>query len=211
MRAGLKTLVVSSAVVLVTAAIALISYASTETDERFSDRIDERLPLNQEPTGLLIVLGGNVTVNLNLAKTGDTIISGSTITTKSNGKAEILLDSLGSIIVGNGTTIYLSFTLLPAVVSVKSNCTQTRIKVTRGQVEVLSPKKEPIPAGKDHVYKGDVEAMTNGDTDFVIGCDSGNIPLVLSGGHGLSGLLALLGNSAGEVVPLTPVLSQLTP
>jgi Tfp pilus assembly major pilin PilA len=209
MRAPLKILVVFLAVVSITTAITLISYASTETDEQVFDRIAESLQLNQEPTGVLWVLDGDVTVNLNLAKNGETIISDSIITTKANGKARIELDTLGRITVDNGTTIYLKFTLLPGKVYVRSNCTQTQIKVTRGQVEV---RKESIPAGKSRVYEGDVEAMTNGDTDFEIGCHSGNGGLIPNtAGHGLWGLLALLGNSAGEVGPLIPVLSPLNP
>lgn len=210
LRAPLRIPVVFLAVASVTAAMSLISSASPDSDEQFFDRIAERLQLNQEPAGTLIVLGGNVTVNGMPARTGLTIISGSTMTTSSNGRARIELGSLGRIEVGNGTTVYL--TLIPVMVFVKSNCPQTQIKVTRGQVEVLSPKKESIPAGKAQVYKGSFEAMTNGDTDFVIACDSHNIGLIPNtGGHGLGGLLALLGNSAEVVGDIAPIPSPITP
>ncbi|MEK6408680.1 MAG: hypothetical protein AABN34_17270 [Acidobacteriota bacterium] len=213
LRAPLRIPVVFLAVASVTAAMSLLSSASQDSDEQFFDRIAERLQLDKQPTGTLIVLGGNVTVNQTPARTGLTIISGSTMTTSANGRARIELGSLGRIEVGYGTTIYL--TLLPVMVFLKSNCPQTHIKVTRGQVEVLSPKKESIPAGKAQVYKGSVEApfeaMTNGDTDFVIGCDSRNIGLIPNtGAHGLGGLLALLGNSL-EAAPVAPVFSALTP
>lgn len=210
LRAPLRTLVVFLAVACLTAAVSLISSASPDSDDQFFDRIAERLQINQEPTGMLVVLGGNVTVNGMPAKTGLTIISGSTMTTSSNGRVLIELGSLGRIEVGNGTTIYL--TLFPVMVSVKSNCPQTQIKVTRGQVEVLSPKKESVAAGKAQVYKGSFEAMTNGDTDFVVACYSRNIGLIPNaGGQGLGGILALLGNAAESGVLGPPLLSVTQP
>ena len=195
-----------------TVSISLISFASTETDEQLFDRIARDLPLMQGPTGMLTVIRGDVTVNGNLANTGLTIVSNSTITTNSSGGAVIELGSLGRVQLGNDTTVVLTW--LPVVLFVKSKCDQTQIKVTRGQVEVQSPKRESIPAGKTAAYKGSVEAMTNGGTDFVIDCRRRNVPLVpIGGAQGLWGLLALLGETAlqapeGISPPLDPSPSQ---
>ena len=196
-----------------TVSISLISFASTETDEELFDRIARDLPLMQGPTGTLTVIRGDVTVNGNLANTGLTIVSNSTITTSSSGGAVIELGSLGRVQLGNDTTVVLTW--LPVMLFVKSKCDRTQVKVTRGQVEIQSPKRELIPAGQTTTYKGSVEAVTNGSTDFVIDCRSRNVLLLpIGGAQGLWGLLALLGETgiqaAEEEIP-PPEVSPFQP
>jgi hypothetical protein len=150
-------------------------------------------PLLEGPTGTLTIRDGEVTINGNAVQTGATVMTGSRITTDSDGVAVIDLGGLGRIEIRDDTTIILN--ILPGGVHIRSECGRTYVKVTRGQVEVRSPKSEVIPAGEDEAYGESIEAVTNASADFVVDC-GGHKPWALL--FAPLGLLALLGLSASK-------------
>src|SRR5437762_13768934 len=62
----------------------------------------------QECTGTLTVKAGQVSINGNAAQTGATVLSGSIISTNSNGKAIIDLGGSGRVEIGDHTTATLT-------------------------------------------------------------------------------------------------------
>jgi hypothetical protein len=148
------------------------------------------LAVEQEVTG---TLSGRATVNGSAVQTGATIMSGSTIST-SGDEATVDLGPLGRVGIGEHTTIVLTFQ--QGLVQVKSQCQKTEVAVTRGQVDVRSPRVTTIAAGKEESFDGSVELMTSGGTDFEVECEGARAGAALLVGPGLLGLLALLGVGA---------------
>jgi hypothetical protein len=139
-----------------------------------------------------ITIRGNVTVNGNPVQTGATLMSGNTIATGSDGNAVVDLGSAGRVEVRDGTTVTITFT--GDSIQIRTSC-RTEIDVTRGTVEVRSPRTETLTAGKDETYDGGVDASATGGADFVVDCEGrkgGGAFL----GPGLIGVLALIGVGA---------------
>jgi hypothetical protein len=141
-----------------------------------------------------ITVRGSVTVNGNAVQSGATFTSGGTITTGSDGNAIVDLGSAGRVEVKDGTTATITFT--GDSVEVRTSC-RTEVAVTKGSVEVKSPKTETLAAGKEETYDGGVDAMASGGADFSVDCEGvkrsgGGVFL----GPGLIGVLALIGVGA---------------
>lgn len=141
-----------------------------------------------------ITVRGSVTVNGNAVQSGATFTSGGTITTGSDGHATVDLGTAGRVEVGDGTTATITFT--GDSVQVKTSC-RTEVAVTRGSVQVTSPKTETLDAGKEETYAGGVDASSSGGADFRVDCEN---PKGGGGGAflgpGLIGVLALIGVGA---------------
>jgi len=144
-----------------------------------------------------ITVRGNVTVNGNPVQTGGTVMSGNTITTGSDGNAVIDLGSAGRVELRDGTTATITFT--GDSIQIQTSC-RTEIDVTRGTVQVTSPRTETLNAGQDATYDGGVNASATGGADVVVDCESrtggGGVFL----GPGLVGVLALIGVGAAVAV-----------
>lgn len=147
------------------------------------------LPLQ---TGTITVRGG-VTVNGNAVQSGATFTSGGTITTGGDGHAIVDLGSAGRVEVGDGTTVTITFT--GDSVQIKTSC-RTEVAVTKGSVQVTSPKTETLDAGKDETYDGGVDASGSGGADFKVDCEGRKGGGGAFLGPGLIGILALIGVGA---------------
>jgi hypothetical protein len=171
----------------------------------------------QDCTGSLTVKAGQVTINGNAAQTGATVMTGSVITTSSNGKAIVDLGALGRIEVGDNTTVTL--TCVAGLLEIKTNCSRTQVEVRRGTADVKSPKSETLNAGKKAKYDGAVELTSAGGVDLKIECGGGKVGAGTRIGPGLLGLLALLavggavatgvgvgsGGTEGASLPTSPI------
>lgn len=147
--------------------------------------------LAQDCTGTLTVKAGQVTINGNAAQTGATVMTGSAITTSSNGKAIIDLGALGRVEVGDNTTVTL--TCAGGSLQIRTNCSRTDIEVRRGTVDVKSPKAETLAAGKKAKYDSGVDATSTGGVDVKIECAGGKAAGTARHiSPGLWGLLALV-------------------
>ncbi len=141
-----------------------------------------------------ITVRGSVTVNGNAVQSGATFTSGSSITTGGDGHAIVDLGSAGRVEVGDDTTATITFT--GDSVQVQTSC-RTEVEVTKGTVQITSPKTETLEAGKKETYSGGVNASGSGGADFKVDCE----PLKGGGGGaflgpGLIGILALIGVGA---------------
>src|SRR5436190_7101149 len=92
----------------------------------------------QDCTGTLSVKAGQVTINGNAAQTGATVLTGSIITTSSNGKAIIDLGALGRVEIGDHTTV--TITCAAGSIEIRTSCSKTEVEVRRGSVDVRTPK-----------------------------------------------------------------------
>jgi hypothetical protein len=143
----------------------------------------------QDCTGSLTVKAGQVTINGNAAQTGATVMTGSVITTSSNGKAIVDLGALGRVEIGDSTTATL--TCAAGLLEIRTKCARTQVEVRRGTVDVKSPKTETLSAGKKVKYDGDVDMTSSGGVDVKVECE-GRKAAGAYIGPGLWGLLALL-------------------
>ena len=148
---------------------------------------------NQDCTGTLTVKAGRVTINGNAAQTGATVLTGSVISTSSNGKAIIDLGALGRVEVGDSTTATL--TCVPGSLEIRTNCSKTEVEVRRGAVDIREPKVETLIAGKKQKYDGGVYLTAAAGVDVKVECEGGKAA-GLWVGPGLLGLLALIGVGA---------------
>lgn len=151
-------------------------------------------PMTQDCTGTLTVKAGQVTINGNAAQTGATVLTGSLISTSSNGKAIIDLGALGRVEIGDHTTATL--TCAAGSIEIKTNCSKTEVEVRRGSVDVRSPKTENLAAGKKKEYDGDVDLTAAAGVDVKVECEGRKVAGGLFVGPGLWGLLALVGVGA---------------
>ena len=140
-----------------------------------------------------ITVRGSVTVNGNPVQSGATFTSGGTITTGSDGNAIVDLGSAGRVEVKDGTTATITFT--GDSVQVKTSC-RTEVAVTKGTVQITSPKTETLEAGKEETYGGGVDASGTGGADFSVDCESPKGGGGAFLGPGLIGVLALIGVGA---------------
>jgi len=170
-------------------------------------------PNPQDCTGSLTVKGGQVTINGNAAQTGATVLTGSVISTSSNGKAIIDLGQLGRVEIGDSTTATL--TCVPGMLDIRTTCSRTEVDVRRGTVDVKSPKTETLNAGKKAKYDGAFEMTSSGGVDVKVECEGRKAAAGIFVGPGLWGLLALVavggavaagivagGNSSGSSSPI---------
>ena len=152
----------------------------------------------QDCSGTVTVKAGQITINGNVAQTGATVMSGSTIATSSNGNAVIDLGALGRVEVGENTTVTL--TCAGGSLQIRANCSRTEIEVRTGSLSVTSPTTATLGAGQDAEYNGAVEATSTGAIDVKVECEGrkvGGGPYV---GAGLLGLLALIGVGAAVAI-----------
>ena len=147
----------------------------------------------QDCTGTLTISGGQVTINGNAAQTGATVMTGSVVATGSNGKAIIDFGTIGRVELGENTAVTL--TCAGSLLEIKSSCPKTEIKVTRGTVDVKSPKTETLTAGKEEKYDNGFAATVTGSVELKIECGGRRAAKFIS--PGLLGLLALIGVGAG--------------
>lgn len=150
----------------------------------------------QDCTGTLTVKSGRVSINGNTAQTGATVLTGSVISTSSNGKAIIDLGALGRVEIGDNTTVTL--TCVASQLEIKTSCSKTEVEVRRGTLDVKSPKTETLVSGKKEHYDGGFDA-TSTNVDVKIECE-GRKAGGLFVGPGLLGLLALIGLGAAVAV-----------
>lgn len=148
----------------------------------------------QDCTGALTIKDGQVSINGNTAQTGATVLSGSVISTNSNGKAVIDLGSLGRVEVGDNTTITL--TCVAGLLEIRSTCSKTEVEVRRGAVNVKAPKVETLTAEKKSKYDGSVDMTSTGGVDVKIECEGNKAAAGIYVGPGLVGFLALIGVGA---------------
>lgn len=148
---------------------------------------------NQDCTGTLTVKEGRVTINGNAAQTGATVLTGSVISTNSNGKAIIDLGALGRVEVGDRTTATL--TCVAGLLEITTNCSKTEVEVRRGTVDVRKPKVETLIAGKKEKYDDAVDLTAAAGVDVKVECEGGKAGGLWIG-PGRLGLLALVGVGA---------------
>jgi hypothetical protein len=134
----------------------------------------------------------------NAALTGATVLSGSVISTSSNGGAVIDLGALGRVEVGDNTTVTL--TCGAGSVQIRTNCAKTEVEVRSGTVEVKAPTAETLAAGKKVTYDGAVDATAAGGVDVKVECEGHKAAAGYFVGPGLWGLLALIGVGAGVAI-----------
>jgi len=170
----------------------LRSFAAPEANKAANKVTGDRAL--QDCTGSLTVKAGRVTINGNAAQTGATVITGSVISTSSNGKAIIDLGALGRVEVGDNTTVTL--TCAAGSLELKTSCSKTEVEVRRGAVDVRAPKVETLTAGKKKKYDGAVDLTAAAGVDVKVECEGGKIAGGLYVGPGLLGLLALVGVGA---------------
>jgi len=154
--------------------------------------------LAQDCTGTLTVKGGHVTINGNAAQTGATVMSGSTISTSSNGKAIIDLGALGRVELGDNTSATL--TCAGGSLQIRTTCAKTEVDVKSGTLNVTSPTTETLTAGKKGKYNGGIDANSTGAINVDLECEGrkgGAGPFI---GPGLIGLLALIGVGAAIAI-----------
>lgn len=167
----------------------LRSFASPEATKTSVSPADA-----QDCTGTLTVKAGQVTINGNAAQTGATVLTGSIISTSSNGKAIIDLGALGRVEIGDHTTATL--TCAAGSLEVRTNCSKTEVEVRRGSVDVRAPKIETLVAGKKQKYDDAVDLTAPAGVDVKVECEGGKIAGGFFVGPGLLGLLALIGVGA---------------
>ena len=148
----------------------------------------------QDCTGTLTVKAGQVTINGNAAQTGATVMTGSVISTSSNGKAIVDLGALGRVEVGGNTTATL--TCVAGSLEIRTNCSKTEVEVRRGAVDVRTPKTENLTAGKKQKYDGAVDLTATGGVDVKVECEGRKVAGGAYVSPGLLGLLALVGVGA---------------
>lgn len=149
---------------------------------------------SQDCTGTLTLKAGQVTINGNAAQTGATVITGSVISTNSNGKAIIDLAALGRVEVGDSTTVTL--TCVAGSLELRTNCSRTEVEVRRGAVDVRAPKVETLTAGKKQKYDGGIDLTAAAGVDVKVECEGRKGAGGLWVSPGLLGLLALVGVGA---------------
>jgi hypothetical protein len=171
----------------------LSSFAAPEVTKAVVDPV-----LAQDCTGTLTVKSGQVTINGNAAQTGATVLTGSVISTGSNGKAIVDLGPVGRVEIGDNTTATL--TCVAGTLEIRTNCSRTEVEVRRGTAEVKSPKVETLTAGKKAKYDGGVDVTATGGVDIKVECEgrrAGAGPFI---GPGLLGILALIGVGAAIAI-----------
>jgi hypothetical protein len=200
-RAHMRLLFGFAAVVLLSAALTFIAFASSFPGEDISS--DEGyfvdVAVLQRP-GVLTVMKGGVKVNGHQATTGRTILTSDKIVTDPDGIAQVDLGPRGRLTIREGTTVTLVF--MHESVHVKSECAHTRIEVFSGQVDVETPRKEILTAGAAKRYGGSVQA-TSRVAVFEIRCLTGRLGAF---GRRAAGILAteLLGEEPPAAI--SPVL-----
>jgi len=167
----------------------LRSFAAPEVSKPFITSGDA-----QDCTGTLTVKSGQVSINGNAAQTGATILSGSIISTSSNGKAIIDLGALGRVEIGDQTTATL--TCAAGSLEIRTNCSKTEVEVRRGSVDVRAPKAETLSAGQKHTYDGAVDLTAGSGVDVKVECEGRKVAGGLFVGPGIWGIIALVGVGA---------------
>jgi len=154
----------------------------------------------QDCTGTLTVKHGSVTINGNNAQTGATVLTGSVISTSSNGEAIVDLGALGRVEIGDNTTVTLI--CVPNLLQIKTTCSRTEVEVRRGTLEVKSPKQETLVGPKKEHYNDGIDATSTGGIDVKVECEGRK-----AGGYfigpGWLGLLALIGIGAAVAIGIT--------
>lgn len=188
-RASLS-LFVAAAVMMV---FTLRSFAAPE----IKPVVDPIIP--QDCTGTLSVKSGTITINGNVAQTGATVMSGSTIATSSGGGATIDLGAMGRVEIGDNTTV--TITCAGGSLQIRTSCSRTEVEVRSGSLNVTAPSAATLAAGQEAKYDGGVEASATGAVDVKVECEGrrggGGGPYV---GAGLLGLLALIGVGAAVAI-----------
>ncbi len=154
--------------------------------------------LVQDCTGTLTVKSGHVNINGNAAQTGATVMTGSIISTGSNGKAIIDLGAMGRVELGDNTTVTL--TCGGSLLEIRSQCSKTEVEVRAGSVNVISPKTETLVAGKKETYGDSVDMTATAGVDVKVECEGRKAGAALWVGPGLWGLLALIGVGAAVAI-----------
>ena len=184
-----RTLLSMTLMLTVVVLFTLRSFASPERVRPTIEASDA-----QDCTGTLTVKAGQVTINGNAAQTGATVLTGSIISTSSNGKAIIDLGALGRVEIGDHTTATL--TCAAGSLEVSTNCSKTEVEVRRGSVDVRTPKVETLTAGKKKKYDGGVDLTASSGVDVKVECEGGKVAGGVFVGPGIWGILALVGVGA---------------
>jgi len=186
----------SISVVLAMAVMMVFTLRSFAAPEIVTPLVDPMLV--QDCTGTLSVKSGTITINGNAAQTGATVMSGSTISTSSNGNAIVDLGPLGRVEIGGGSTVTL--TCVGGSLQIRTTCVRTEVDVKSGSLNVTAPTAKTVAAGSDETFTGGIEANSTGAIDVKVECEgrrAGAGPFV---GAGLLGLLALIGVGAAVAI-----------
>ena len=186
----------SISVVLAVAIMMVFTLRSFAAPEIVTPLVDPMLV--QDCTGTLSVKSGSITINGNAAQTGATVMSGSTISTSSNGNAIVDLGPLGRVEIGGGSTVTL--TCGGGSLQIRTTCVRTEVDVKSGSLNVTAPTAKTVAAGSDETFTGGIEANSTGAIDVKVECEgrrAGAGPFV---GAGLLGLLALIGVGAAVAI-----------
>ncbi len=181
----------SISVVLAMAVMMVFTLRSFAAPEIVTPLVDPMLV--QDCTGTLSVKSGTITINGNAAQTGATVMSGSTISTSSNGNAIVDLGPLGRVEIGGGSTVTL--TCVGGSLQIRTTCVRTEVDVKSGSLNVTAPTAKTVAAGSDETFTGGIEANSTGAIDVKVECEgrrggAGAGPMI---GAGWLGLLALIG------------------
>ena len=130
----------------------LRSFAAPQAPTKPS-KIESR---NQTEAGTITVSGA-VAINGSTVQTGATVLSGSVISTSSGGQALVNLGMLGVYKFSKLTTGTIIFS--SGLVEIRTTCSKTKVEVTRGTVDVKSPRTETLVAGKREHFEGGVNAL----------------------------------------------------
>jgi hypothetical protein len=183
-------------------------------------RVGKTLP--DAPTGRLVGTG-RITIDGDEARSGATVLSGSTIATAMDGNAGIDLAALGRFELQPNTTITLMFT--PNSVQVRMNgggltahtlpgvtcrvtllSTYTKVIVASGEVKVNSAGTDRnLVSGQESRFMQGSEATTMGESVFTAEGDSDRrVATATSGGRtvsgGTAGVITLAGLAGGVAI-----------
>lgn len=185
----------SISVVLAIAVATVFTLRSFAAPEVSKGEVDPTVV--QDCTGTLTVKSGSVTINGNAAQTGATVMTGSTLSTSSNGNVIVDLGAAGRVELGDHTTA--TITCAGGLVQIRTNCSKTEVEVRKGTLNVTQPSTETLIAGKKQKYGGSIDANAAAGIDVKVECEGRK-----AGGYytsaGVLGLLALIGVGAAVAV-----------
>jgi hypothetical protein len=120
----------------------------------------------------VLISSGDVTINGNPAKSGATVLSGSTLVVSEHGLAMIDLTPFGRVTLGPYTTAKVTYgggNLL-----IEGVCDDMRVAVKQGQCNVVAAKSNAaakvLDAGQDEHFDHAVEVTAKGFVDVVVNC-----------------------------------------
>jgi hypothetical protein len=146
----------------------------------------------QDCTGTLTVAEGTVTINGNSAQTGATVMSNSTISTSSGGRAVIDLGQLGRVELEGGTTA--TILCVGNTIVARPGC-DVEVEVSQGQV---TGDNKTVTAGEEEDFDTGTELTAPAGSVFSLDCEDDAAGAFWIG-PGVWGVIALIGVGAGII------------